>query len=219
MDFERRRELLDLIGDVAEALPGQWDLKPFPEDWGRIGAWLTNPQNQAHLSIGEAQSSSASGLERLDITTDYPKDRNGGSAYDPRPKITVSCTKTGSQIARDIERRLFPEYLPLLKTVLARYSAHDNAEDKSSLLARKIAHVVRVKHDPKSETVSFYRSPCAIFKGTLSQASVAGDDDVELTLRLDATTALRLLNRLTTGRFDDPDLSDIAADDAFDLNR
>lgn len=203
MDFAKRERLIALAEQVAEALPGAWDVKPFPEDWGRIGAWLTDPDSKAQLAIGETQSRPSKGIVgpthgdgRLDVSTDYPRDSQGNSAYEPRPKITISSSKTGAQIAKDIERRLFPEYLPLLQKVLTRYHAYDEHEKNASAVAKQIADVVRVKHDPKSETVSFYHSPYPIFSETMSQVQVLGGDEVELTLRLDPDTAIDLLKSL-----------------------
>ena len=204
MDFEKRRVILNLIEEVAESLPGQWDMKPFPDDWGRIGAWLTNPTTKAILAIGESQQ--LRDKNRLDVATDYPKDSKGNSAYEPRPKITVAAAKTGTQVANDIERRLFPEYLPILEKVLSRYTIHDEFESETTRIARKIAQIVKVTRDPESATVSFYHSPFKFFAETMSQAEAVGDNEVDLTLRLDAPVAFKVLNLLTTGRFEDPDI-------------
>jgi hypothetical protein len=206
MNFAKRAQIIALAEDVAEALPGNWDVKPFPDDWGRIGAWLTDPDTKAQLAIGESQARSKDArTDRLDVSTDYPKDSQGTSAYEARPKISVSASKTGAQIAHDIERRLFPEYLPLLEKVLARYQAADNFEQRTTSIAQKIARLVHVKAEPKSQTVSFYKSPYLLFKETMSEAKVLDDSEVELTLRLDTATALKVLNQLVHGRFEDPD--------------
>jgi hypothetical protein len=212
MDFAKRDRLIALAEQVAEALPGAWDVKPFPEDWGRIGAWLTDPDNKAMLTIGETQSRHDG---RLDVNTDYPRDSQGNSAYEKRPKITVSDSKSGTQIAKDIERRLLPEYLPLLEKVLVRYRAADEFEDKTTSLAKQIANIVQVKHDPKKTTVSFYHSPYKLFQNTMSEASVLDGQEVELTLRLDTETTFKVLNQLIHGRFESPDLDDLNVDDGW----
>jgi hypothetical protein len=62
-----------------------------------------------------------------------------------------------------------------------------------------------VKHQPKETTVSFYRSPYNIFAETMSEAKVVGGDEVELTLRLDPETTLKVLNLLIHGRFELPE--------------
>jgi hypothetical protein len=205
MDFAKRAQIIALAEDVAEALPGTWDVKPFPDDWGRIGAWLTNPHTKAQLAIGESQARALNVHQtRLDVSTDYPRDSQGTSAYEARPKISVSAFKTGAQIARDIEHRLFPEYLPLLEKVLARYQAADKFEQHTATIANQIAHLVHVKADPKSQTVSFYKSPYLLFKETMSEAKVLDDNEVELTLRLDTATAMKVLNQLVHGRFENP---------------
>lgn len=214
MDSEKRNKLICLVGDIAEALQGQWEMTPFPEDWGRLGAWLNETKTKAILSIGESQSARTHDTQ-LDVSTDYPRDRQGNSAYEPRPKISVSSSKSGSQIARDIERRLLPEYLPILEKVLKRYAASDEYEDKTSQIARQIASLVQVKLDPKSDAISFYHSPYKIFARTMSQAQPVDDDEVEITLRLDVNTSLKVLNQLIHGRFETPDLTNLDVDDSW----
>lgn len=208
MDLQRRERILALVADVAESLDGEWILKPFPEDWGRVGAWLHEARSQAILVVGESQSSRKE-QDRLDVSTDYPKDRDGNTAHEPRPKITVSASKSGAQIARDVERRLLPEYLPLLEQILRRHAAYDSHEDEVRRIARQVAKLVQVKQDLKSPTVSFYHSPYKIFQHTMSQAQVMGDGEVEITLRLDVATGLKVLNQLIHGRFESPDDLDV----------
>ena len=101
--------------DVAANLPGTWAVSLFPEDWGRVGAWLTNPTTQARLAIGESQVYADRNKDILHISTDYPKDRDGQTSSAKRPSINVATSKSSVQVARDIERRLFPEYLPILE--------------------------------------------------------------------------------------------------------
>lgn len=191
---------LDLLVSLAEGvgslLPGSWSVEPFPADWGRAGAYLRERDTQATVIIGESQEYADRDKNLLSVSTDYPRDRDGRPSEIPRPKITVSASKTAEQVARDVELRLFPKYLPLLEREVAKIASQEEYADKTAKLADKIANIVRVRREPKETTVSFYRSPHEVFRETMSSASVVDVDEVELTLRLDADTALKVLDLL-----------------------
>jgi hypothetical protein len=197
-------DMTSLAEQVAEHLPGEWSVEPFPGDWGRKGAWLRETGG-AILNIGESQEYSERNKNRLAIGTDYPKEHSERGFSTKRPKISVSGAKTGAQIAADIEKRLLTEYLPLLEKVLSDLTSRRQYESATSSIASQIAGLVKVKHSPKETTVSFYHSPYKIFSETMSEAKVYDEHEIELSLRLTPQNALRLLNRLITGRFEDPD--------------
>ena len=197
--------IVALVEEIARHLPGEWDLKPFPEDWGRRGGYLTELNTKAILVIGDSQEYSERNKNKLSVSTDYPKDNDGRPSSARRPKISVSAAKSGKQIAQDIERRLLPEYLPILEKELATNKSWNEYENKTTNIASQIAKLVRVKRAPKETTVSFYHSPYNIFRETMSEAKVVSDYSIELTLRLDVATTMRLLNQLLHGRFEDPD--------------
>jgi hypothetical protein len=204
-----QHDMTTLAEQIAEHLDGEWEVKPFPDDWGRKGAWLHELGTGAILSIGESQEYSERNKNRLSVGTDYPKEHSERGFSTKRPKISVSATKTGVQIASDISRRLLPEYMPLLEKVMSNLAAHQDYEATTSSIADQIAGLVKVQHSPKSTTVSFYHSPYEIFQDTMSEAKVMGKNEVELSLRLSPRDALRLLNMLVIGRFEDPDPSQL----------
>lgn len=199
------KTLTALAEQVAEALPGTWSVRPFPEDWGRAGAHLLEERRGAILALGESQEYSNRNKSRLTVTTDYPRDHRNQISSAHRPKISVSASKTGAQIAADIERRLLPEYLPILDKELDSNRRWNEYEGKTTALAARIANVVKVKREPRETTVSFYHSPFGIFRDSMSEAKVVGDDEVELTLRLDGDATLKLLNLIIHGRFETPE--------------
>jgi hypothetical protein len=205
MDLAKKEQFIQLAAEIAEALPGQWDVTPFPEDWSRAGAFLIDAGTQAKLSIGESQEYSERNKQKLTISTDYPKDHEGRMSSAHRPKISVSALKTGAQIARDIERRLLPEYLPILEKEIASNRSWTEYTGKTTLIAAHIANAVKVKRQPKETTVSFYHSPYNIFTDSMSEAKVVSSEEVELTLRLDPETTLKVLNLLIHGRFELPE--------------
>lgn len=197
-------DMTSLAEQVAEHLDGEWSVEPFPSDWGRKGAWLRETGG-AILNLGESQEYSDRNKNRLTVGTDYPKEHSERGFSSKRPRISVSGTKTGAQIAADIERRLLPEYLPLLQEALSSIASRKKYESATSAIASKIAGLVSVPHSPKETTVSFYHSPYEIFRETMSEAKVYDEGEVELSLRLPPRDALRLLNMLIVGRFEDPD--------------
>jgi hypothetical protein len=198
-------DFVALAEQVAEHLPGDWDVMSFPADWSRHGAYLTEHKTQAILVLGESQEYSERNKQRLTVSTDYPKDRHGRMSSAKRPKISVSALKSGEQIARDIERRLLPEYLPILDKELASNREWNVYENATTLIAAHIANLVKVTRQPKETTVSFYHSPYNLFHETMSEAKVVGTDEVELSLRLDAETTLKVLNLLIHNRFELPE--------------
>lgn len=198
-----RRDLTALAEEVVEHLDGEWAIEPFPADWGRLGAWLREDK-EAILSIGETQVYADRNKSQLVVSTDYPRDRDGRTSSQRRPKISVSTSKTGAQIAKDISRRLFPEYLPLLEKEIASTVAYNKHGDDSARLAQQIADLVQVSRSPKETTVSFYHSPYFIFKDTMSKAEVVGGNRVEITFDVNSETALKILNQLLHGRYELP---------------
>lgn len=185
-------ELTLLAEQVAEHLPGAWSVEPFPADWGRRGAWLRGEHGET-LSIGETQDYSKRNKNQLDVGTDYPKEHRERGFSTKRPKISVSASKTGQQVASDIERRLLPDYLPLFEKVLQDLEQWRSYEETTSSLAAKIADLVEVPVPKNGTTVSFYHSPYPIFSETMSEARVMGKNEVELQLRLSPDDALTLL--------------------------
>jgi hypothetical protein len=202
----KQHDVTTLAEQVAEHLDGEWEVAPFPDDWGRKGAWLRELGTGAILSLGESQEYTDRFKDKLSVGTDYPKEHSERGFSTKRPKISVSASKTGVQIASDISRRLPPEYLPLLAKVMSDLAARQDYEATTSSIAGQIAGLVKVQHSPKSTTVSFYHSPYEIFRETMSEAKVMDKNEVELSLRLSPRDALRLLNMLIIGRFEDPDL-------------
>jgi hypothetical protein len=201
-------DMTSLAEQIAEHLDGEWSVEPFPSDWGRKGAWLRETGGSI-LNIGESQEYSERNKNRLSVGTDYPKEHSERGFSTKRPKISVSATKTGAQIAADITRRLLPEYLPLLQEAFSGIKARQRYESTTTAIASQIAGLVKVPHAPKETTVSFYKSPYKIFRETMSEAKVYDEGEVEISLRLPPRDALRLLNMLVNGRFEDPDADQV----------
>lgn len=190
--------MTSLAEQVAEHLAGAWSVEPFPSNWGRAGAWLRGEAGEI-LSLGETQEYAKRNKNLLDVGTDYPREHSERGFSTKRPRISVSASKTGKQIAADVERRLLPEYRPLLAKVLSDLSSRKSYEKATESIAAKIADLVQVKHSPNQTTVSFYHSPYPIFHETMSEVQVVGKNEVELTLRLSPDDAIELIKDLLAG--------------------
>jgi hypothetical protein len=194
-------EMTSLAEQVARHLDGAWSVEPFPDDWGRHGAWLRGERGES-LSIGETQEYSKRNKNLLDVGTDYPKEHGERGFSTRRPRISVSASKSGRQIASDIARRLLPDYLPLLEKVLSDLSerrSYENATSKITSLFASLAQVPAPKND--ETTVSFYHSPYPVFRETQSEVRVVDPHEVELRLRLTPEEALEVLKDiLASGR-------------------
>jgi len=61
------------------------------------------------------------------------------------PVITCSLEKTPPQIARDIERRVLPEYRTLVVKLLERKAIHDERKRKQHACCQEIADILRAE--------------------------------------------------------------------------
>lgn len=86
---------------------------------------------------------------RLEINGVYPRDIKGSytiSGYDNNPKsITISLTKTDEQIAREIEKRFIPLYLPALELALKRVAEVAQAEQDRNHVINELGKILGIK--------------------------------------------------------------------------
>jgi len=193
----------DLIEQIAEHLPGHWSIKPNPTDWPP-GATITDADSGAILDIGLNKEYANRHKNLLRVRSELPKDDKGETPYvsgygqfgKRLPTINVSMNKTGEQIARAIENRLMPEYLPILVEAQKNVESNIAYHNKTEMMASKIAKFVGVKTDEQNPTkVSFYRSPHSAFAEKISSASVSSDD-VTLKLVLNYEDTMKVLRFL-----------------------
>ena len=192
-----RTSFLEMIAGVGEHLAGNWDILPNPEEWP-MGAHLVDHDLHAILYFNHHEG-------KLHVSTDLPKDAKGEIPYvegygqfgKRMPSINTSFNKTPEQIARDIERRLMPEYMDVLMKAMARIASSDAYHSKTEGFAGQIAKLVGV--EAKGNKIDFYRSPHPVFGETISRAEVH-DDDVELELRLSYGMTMEVLEFLVARR-------------------
>ena len=188
---------MELIAGVGEHLTGNWELIPNPEEWP-MGAHLVDPEAHANLYFNHHEG-------KIHVSADLPKDAKGEIPYvegygqfgKRMPSINTSFNKTPEQIAKEIERRLMPEYMDILMKALSRIASSDSYHNKTEGFAEQIAKLVGV--EAKGNKVDFYRSPHPVLNETISRAEVH-EDDVELELRLSYGMTMEVLKFLIARR-------------------
>jgi hypothetical protein len=99
------------------------------------------------------------------------------------PAITCSLEKTPAQVARDIERRVLPEYKALLEKLLVRKAAHDERKRKQHECCQQIADILRTEMREGQGRDSDPRVYC-YGKGTSSiEFIVMSDTTVKIEIR------------------------------------
>lgn len=187
----------NLVASIGEALPGNWDLKPYGDDnWA---CTLFDMDSQAQLFFRPTEWKDA---KRIQIRGQLPKDSRGQEPYLPSlrvgqqmPSITVAGTKSAGQIARDIEHRLLPDYLPLLSEALERIAQSESHYNIVGATTTEIANLLGIEVKPDANRVNFYHSPYPPFAENIGEAKVQ-DEDVTLELHLTHDTALAVLSML-----------------------
>jgi hypothetical protein len=192
-----RPAFVELIAGVGEHLAGNWEIIPNPEEWP-MGAHLVDPEAHANLYFNHHEG-------KIHVSTDLPKDTKGEIPYvegygqfgKRMPSINTSFNKTPEQIAKEIERRLMPEYMDILMKALSRIASSDSYHNKTEGFAEQIAKLVGV--EAKGNKVNFYRSRHPVLNETISRAEVH-EDDVELELRLSYGMTMEVLEFLINHR-------------------
>ena len=195
---------MELIAGVGEHLAGNWEIIPNPEEWP-MGAHLVDPDLHASLYFNHHVQPGHVHVGKIRVSADLPKDAKGEIPYvegygqlgKRMPAINVSFDKTPQQIAKEIERRLMPEYMDILMKALSRIASSDAYHSKTEDFAEQIAKLVGV--EAKGNKVDFYRSPHPVLNDTISRAEVH-EDDVDLELHLSYGMTMKVLKILIDHR-------------------
>jgi hypothetical protein len=139
------------------------------------------------------------GYDKLSIASSWPRDDEGRqveASYDSKiPRINVSISRRADEIAKEIRRRLIPEWEPLWHKAVARIESgrkHENATRQNALALAKIVGVAPSEVD-KNGNFSLYRSEA--FPESLSDIQVSGEN-VRLDLRCELAEAKEILSAL-----------------------
>jgi len=183
----------EIFARVAPFLGDGWTARPHPDGEPSMGGYLDGPDGATLHAYGGYQ---AGRTDRLAITGYYPDDptdgraRVGGSgcpwlnpgpdAYQARRhSITVRKDRTPEAIAREIHRRLLPDYLADLAGVL---EADRRTVAAAGLQADRLAELGDVFKltRPQADGLSWYTSQGATGYGDVRLYSDGSQGSLEL---------------------------------------
>jgi len=189
MGLQEHEILNNTFAQVARHLQGAWSWQPNQPDWTPGGVLVDVTGVALRARISERPGT-------YKVYPEVPRDSRGQVPYvasQNLPSINVGMGRSPEQIAREIERRLLPAWLPILQEALEAIERSNVHQSTGESVARAIAGIAGVKLGARGKDVSFYGSPHAVLDG--GGARVSGDA-VELTLRLASGDALTLLRYL-----------------------
>lgn len=135
----KREQLAAIVNAVAQALGPEW--KPvIRDDWSDAAdirqdagprLYLSTARERGRLYIG-------AGFNGAETHRPWRHDIPGGHLSH---SITVSLGKSGEAIARDIKRRLFPDYLPEYAETMQRKAQAEAQRDEAFRAAQEIARI------------------------------------------------------------------------------
>ena len=147
------------------------------------------------LSISNGCYSGSHKPGRLVIRGEFPEGA-ARNVYDPAKYTEITCdeNKSPEQIAKDIERRLMPEYRESLKVVLERIDSEEKYIMKRSAIIEKIAkHLgLGVRDDDRRDPM---RHPSIWIRYGRAVRNIAAysDEKVKFEVEADADLAIRIL--------------------------
>lgn len=155
----------------------------------------------AHLTKGYQEiriSNSDCGDIQFHISGDFPKTEKGQHIhYGQSPSINVSDSKTPEQIARDIEKRLLPIYLPELEKTIGQVDRINIYDQKRKANIQKMADYfgIEFKEDNQEPSIYFYEN----IEGLGSRIWVQGENKVKFELELTPEMAIKVFDLLKQG--------------------
>ncbi len=131
---------------------------------------------------------------KLHISGDFPRtSKEEYCHYGQSPSINVSDSKTAEQVARDIERRFFPIYLPELEKAVNQVNATNLFHEKRRANIQKLADYFQVAFkEDKEPSIWVYEK----IKGLGSKIEVRGEDTVKFELEVTPEMAVKIFDLL-----------------------
>jgi hypothetical protein len=148
-------QLQTMAAGVAAAMG--YTVKPRPESNHGGYAEIVGPDGRG-FSLNTAIGLADRG--KVHISGSFPDRLDGRQIWTvgygkTRPSINVSLSKSPAAVAKEIERRLMADYLPLLdecKKTLAQWTARrDSTAEVSAKLAKSIGGKVRTSDNPTAD--------------------------------------------------------------------
>lgn len=152
MTYETREIVRQCAGMVATELGDGWTVDTSPAFAEYPGAYLDGP-NGARLYI-RADWRNA---DRLEIGTIYPDGARDVYPSAEYRKIGAGRGRGPAVIAREITRRLLPEYLPELERVTAGIAKNGRAAESREAFARQLVDILpggRMPHPTSPDVVN-----------------------------------------------------------------
>jgi hypothetical protein len=135
--------LRELALSVAQHLPG-WTISS--EETSDYHAALRH-ESGPELSFGKGRE-----RDRLHVHGSWPRDQRHGSyaPYSNAPAISVSISRDPKAIAREIERRFLPGFLPLWHAAEGRRREAEESNAKAETLAARLRDLFGLPHPEPS---------------------------------------------------------------------
>ena len=186
METQEFKDKVNQVGNILKMsvqFPSEEDMR-----WHKW-AYLTKDSQSIRISNGSYQKEN-----KLHIAGDFPKSTKGESSHYGEPiSINVSVSKTPEQIARDIEKRLLPVYLPELEKAVNQTNSTNIYHQKREANIRKMAEYfgVEFKEDKEPSIYVYDR-----IKGLGSRIEAYGEDTIKFELELTPEIAIKVSNLL-----------------------
>ena len=186
METQEFRNKINQIGTILKMsveFPSDEDMK-----WHKW-AHLTKDHQKIRISNGAYQNE-----HKLHISGDFPRSIKGEPSHYGNPvDINVSDSKTPEQIARDIEKRLLPAYLPELKKAVDQENSTNIYHQKRQANIQKMADYfgVEFKEDKEPSIYVYDR-----IKGLGSRIEAYGENTIKFELELLPEVAIKVFDLL-----------------------
>ena len=131
---------------------------------------------------------------QIHLNGEFPTSIRGELCHYGGPiSINVSDSKTPEQIARDIEKRLLPVYLPELEKAVVQLNAINLFHQKRSANIQKMADYFQVEFkEDKEPWIWVYKK----INGLGSKIEACGEDTVKFELELSPEMAIKVFELL-----------------------
>lgn len=175
-------EMQRLARNIAAELSGEWHRDDSPRE---DGAALRGP-NGERLWLNPGAEWIAAERGKLAIHGDLSDLREHLRYNEPHHGIRVAMSKRPAVIAREIERRLLPDYRIARDQASERKTAHDAAMTRRNEILDELQGILGGRRFPRDEGK-------VRFPGLFNEADALYDGhEIEFRLRLSDADALRL---------------------------
>ncbi len=181
------QEFKDKVTKVGEILKMQIEFATDEDMHWNKRAYLIQDQRKIGIVNGDYQ-----GKDKFHIFGVFPTTKKDGQRtyYGGDISINVSDTKTPEQIARDIERRFLPAYLPALEQSITQVLKANTYDQKRQANIQKMADYLGV--EVRENLIYVYNKN----KGLNSTIKAYGEDTVNFELEVTPEMAIKIFDLL-----------------------